>query len=65
MTKKEIKARDARIQKAYLATCSGIQIPILDMPKVWKVGIASIERGADDATLGADIRSFVETIRVN
>lgn len=63
--KQQKKINDKRIETAYGLHCSGISIRMLDIPKVSKVGQASIDSGADDAALGAAIRAFVETIRVN
>jgi len=59
------KAVDNRIQKAYLSRCEGIQIPLLDIPKIFAVGKAAIAEGADDTVLGDKIAAFVETIRKN
>jgi len=65
MTKKETKAAEARVSKAYYATCSGIQIDIMDIPKVFDVGMKAIEDGADEGSLERMISDFVETIRKN
>jgi hypothetical protein len=62
LTKKQI---DKKVEQAYYASCSGIQISIMDIGKVFAAGRASFEAGADDETLKADIRAFVETIRHN
>jgi len=65
MTKKETRAAEARVSKAYYATCSGIQIDMMDICKVFEVGMAAVAGGVDDTVLGETIRAFVETIRKN
>lgn len=57
------KAIDRRIELAYYASCSGIQINIMDISKVFAVGRKAHDEGADDEQLKAIIRAFVETIR--
>ncbi len=59
------KALDARIQRAYGLACSGIQINLLDIPKVYAEGRKAIEAGADDAALQEAIKAFVAKIRQN
>jgi hypothetical protein len=53
---------DARINRAFKATCCNIQIPIMDLPKVWKAGEALITAGADDAALAAGLRKYVDIL---
>jgi alpha-D-ribose 1-methylphosphonate 5-phosphate C-P lyase len=65
ITKKAQAAIDVRIQRAYGAGCSGIQINIFDLAKVSAVGAKLIAEGADDDKLRDGIRAFVETIRQN
>jgi len=59
------KKADAAVDAAYRATCSGIQVNMMDIPKIFAVGRASFHAGDDAATLAAKVRAFVETIRMN
>lgn len=64
MTKKQI---DKRIERAYYKHCSGIQIDIMDIGKVFREShkwLANNPTITDDA-LGAGILAFVNTIRKN
>lgn len=63
--KKLAKQIDSRVEQAYYASCSGIQINIMDIGKVFKVGREAIRDGVDDDLLQATIRKFVEQIRKN
>lgn len=65
MTKKETKAAEARVSRAYYATYSGIQIDMMDIPKVFDVGRNVVAHGGTDADLEKTIRTFVGTIRKN
>lgn len=62
---KSEKLIDSRIDKAYRMTCSGIQINMLDIPKVFAFGRIRIMEGEDDAALASSIRAYVESIRVD
>lgn len=59
------KAMEKKVEQAYYATCSGIQIDIMDISKVFAHGLKVLSEGADDAKLATEIRAFVETIRKN
>jgi hypothetical protein len=63
MSKKQTKGIDARISKAYHASCNNIQIPMLGLIGVYAVGRKAIEAGADDDALASALRAHVETIR--
>lgn len=56
------KIADKRIEAAYYAECSGAQINIMDIPKVFAFGHEKIAAGSDDATLRAEIKAFVGRI---
>ena len=56
---------DKKVEQAYYKTCSGIQINILDISKVFAHGRKLIADGADDDALESGVRAFVETIRKN
>ena len=58
-------ATDRRIEQAYYRTCSGVQINVLDIGRVFAVGRASVAAGDDDEALAAKVAAFVETIRKN
>jgi hypothetical protein len=59
------KAIDKRIETIYYRNCSGIQINIMDIPRVFAEGRKAIAEGADDTALTAKIVAFVESIRHN
>lgn len=65
LTQKQIgKQRDATIERLYRQRCSGIEINIMDISKVFKVGHAAIAAGLDDSAVGDAIYDFVQTIRL-
>jgi len=59
------KKADKRIEAAYRRRCSGIEIDIMDIGRVFKAGHAAIAAGADEPGLEHAVRAFVETIRKN
>jgi hypothetical protein len=58
---------DSRIERLYYKHCSGVQVDIMDIGKIFKAGRdAMTENPAiDDAALAQRIVSFVQTIRKN
>ena len=69
MTRAEKRAAtiiDKRIERAYHEMCSGIQIDIMDISKVFEHGRRLIKMdNVDDTQLRIGIREYVETIRKN
>jgi len=59
------KLTDARIERLYGASCSGVQIPMMSIPKVFNVAREAVNAGSDDAAVTAAIVAFVSTIRTN
>lgn len=59
-TEKQIHGR---IEKAYRARCQNIQVPIMEIPKIFEVGRKAVAEGADDQVLGDKIAEFVDTIK--
>lgn len=65
---KATKAAEERfISAAYSAACSGIQINIMDIPRVFKIGESALAANPTITAkeLGETLRTFVETIRHN
>ena len=57
------KALDKRIEQAFYRTCQGVQVNILDIPKVFREGRRLCAEGATDETLDAGIKAYVQTIK--
>jgi len=56
---------DKRVERIYYATCSGIQIDIMDIGKVFEFGRQKIIAGDSDEALAVALRAYVETLRKN
>ena len=56
---------EARIERLFRERCSGVQIDIMNIGRVFNAGHAAIRNGATDEELGDTIASFVATIREN
>jgi hypothetical protein len=66
MTKRQTKTQDARINHLYMQRCSGVQIDIFDISKVFRSAAAFIAaNNPTDQQLGDHIHAFVQTIRRN
>lgn len=61
-TKSADKKMDRRIEAAYYRSCTGLQISIMDIGKVFEYGRHQIADGVDDAQLAAGLRAYVETL---
>lgn len=59
------KQIDKRVERLYYASCSGVQINIMDIGKVFRAGREAIAIGGDDVAVTAAIVAFVATIRKN
>lgn len=67
MTPSQQKKADDRINTIYCKRCSGVQIGVMDIGKVFAAGRKAIEENPDitDEALGDKVAEFVETIRLN
>jgi len=65
MTKSEEKKIDNKVESIFYKRCSGIQIAIMDLSKVFRVGKAAALAGLSDEQIGNEIFTFVQTIRKN
>jgi hypothetical protein len=63
--KRKRKAADDLVSRAYYATCNGIQINMMDIPKVFAFGRMKLDAGEDYEALKSSVRAYVETIRKN
>lgn len=58
------KLAEQRVEQAFYRRCSGIQIRVLDMPKIFKAGLQAVAEGLDDTALGDRVAAIVDTLRV-
>ena len=61
ITQKQI---DKVVERAYYASCRGVQISIMDIGKVFAHGRTLVLRGKTDSELQTEIRAFVDTLTV-
>lgn len=54
------KATEKRIERAYYASCRGMQIDVMQIGSVFAEGRRLLAEGADDAALGEGLRAFVK-----
>jgi hypothetical protein len=62
MTKRQIKALDTQIERIFYANCSGIQLNVLDIGKVFAAGRAAADKGE---SIEAAVLTSVAALRVN
>jgi hypothetical protein len=65
LTKRQKAMQEKRIEKIYYKSCSGIQINVMDIQKVFDEGHKAIAEGADDVQLEERIKTFVKSISQN
>lgn len=65
MKKSEEKKIDKKVESIFYKRCSGIQINIMDLGSVFRVGKAAALAGLSDEQIGNEIFTFVQTIRKN
>ena len=56
------KLADYRIEHAYRLACAGLEVNILDIPKIFAYGHLKIAAGANDDELQAGLRAYVEAL---
>lgn len=64
MKKQSKKQIEARISKAFYFACSGIRIPMREIPTVFEVGKYLIAEGADDEALQAGLKQFAKRLEM-
>lgn len=45
-------AIEARVERLFYQYCTGIQIPVLKLPALFKLGVEAAEAGKDDGAIG-------------
>jgi hypothetical protein len=59
------KKLDGKIESIFYKKCSGIQISVMEIGSVFRVGKAAAKAGKSDEEIGNEIFAFVQTIRKN
>lgn len=59
------KKIDKRIEAAFYANFNGVQVSVLDIPKIFRVGREALALGADELGLIMAMRGFIDTVRKN
>ena len=62
MTKRQTKALDKQIERIFYANCTGIQIDIMDIGKIFAAGRAAAAANGD---IQAAVLASVATLRKN
>jgi hypothetical protein len=65
MKKLSSKNLDRLIERIYYANCNGVQLNILDIPKVFRAGEQAYAAGADENGIKDAILAKVAEVRVN
>jgi hypothetical protein len=65
ISKAQEKRNRDRVSALYTQACNGVQISILDVGRVMKVGLDGVAAGLDDEAIKKSLSDFVATIRKN
>jgi hypothetical protein len=52
MPKPNNKATEKRVERIFYAYCNRVQIPIMRLPKLFKLGVEAADAGKTDAEIG-------------
>jgi hypothetical protein len=56
------RTNEARVAAIYKARCSGVQVPLLKIPAIMRVGVAAVVEGCDDQVVGDKLVAFIATL---
>jgi hypothetical protein len=65
MTKQQKKQNDARISRIYAQRCHGIQVPIMEVSRIYKAGETALLSGGDDKAIGDALFQAAQAVRAN
>ena len=65
MAKVSQKQKEKIVTKIYYTRCNGIQVPIMSLSKIMKIGLDGLDAGLSETEIGDRIFEFVQTIRAN